>query len=108
MRKEYILCDDVDINQLIMVGFKYNKTKDKLVLYKNLYKEIDLFIEISLYDFKYEEAVIDEDFGQYYMPFYEGMNNEYVNRSTEAYYIIMDNLVSLGLFKEAKENELVK
>ena len=115
-KNNYELNDNVTIDKLKQVGFREVICDGRTILsyYQELIVDVDLFIEFDITDsdeLKFDEdknvSVIDDDFGQYFMPFYRRIDNEYVRRTTIRYNEVMNSLVNKNILKR-KEKELAK
>lgn len=115
-KNNYELNDNVTIEQLKEAGFREIIIDNKTILsyYQQLIIDIDLFIEFDITDsdeLKFDEdknvSVIDDEFGQYFMPFYRKIDNEYVRRTTIRYNEVMNSLVNKNILKR-KEKESAK
>ena len=111
--KEYELSNDISIDRLKEAGFEpggwiEEVSEPKMYICVPLYDEIDIHIEIAISkdgSFIFDDSsciyVIDEEFGQPYMPFYNSnVGFKYLNEVIKAYNVYMDNLVDLGILKE--------
>ena len=103
--KRYELNDGVTIKDLKDSGFLAAEP-NKLNYYSPLYNDIDLFVNISLSDdgmlFFDDETmvqVIDDNFGQYYTPFYNNKPFAFLNFVIYRYNEVMDVLVEKGILK---------
>lgn len=109
----YELSENVTIKMLKESGFKEVKSDDKitLVYYRQLITDIDLFIEFDItnssilkFDDSINISIIDDEFCQYYQPFYSSISNSYSDRVIKRYNNIMNSLVNKKIFK-IKEKE---
>lgn len=111
--KRYELNNNITKEYFLSNGFK-QINENKITMFKKLYKEIDLYIEIRLLNDKlifddYDDvSVIDDVFCQYYASFYEGVNNDFVNKVVDRYNEEMDELASIGILVKIPEKELIK
>ena len=117
--KRYILNDNLNENDLKKNGFRLSKygmtSRTKFPRYyfiSSLGNEIELVIEILIsedgklmFDDFDNVLVLDDDFCQPYMPFYNESSFPFVNQVVKKYNQVMDDLVSCGILKE---KELIK
>ena len=116
--KKYELSSDISIEKLKEAGFEVgvwieDVSNPKMYISMPLYDEIDIHIEIAISEdgsFVFDDSsciyVIDDSFGQPYMPFYKSdVGFKYLNEVIKAYNIYMDSLVELGILKEKKKEK---
>lgn len=115
-KNDYELNDNVTIEQLKDAGFKEIINGNRIILsfYMELIIDVDLFIEFDITDSSILEfnedknvSVIDDQIGQYFMPFYHKINSDYVRRVNRRYNEVMNSLVNKGILK-IKKNTYVK
>lgn len=70
MVKRYRLKKGVGVKTLLENGFKYSLNREYLTKCITLKESIILYITVALVDLKLNIEVLDEDFMQYYTPFY--------------------------------------
>lgn len=98
----YKLKESTTINDLLKDGFNYSVDCKYLSRWITLGRNIALWIKVSLKDFSATIEVLDDSFGQYYIPFYEYKNGEIkdfklLNQIIEKYNNEMNNLGSFEL-----------
>ncbi len=106
----YELREDVTIEKLREIGFHNggwmpNIREPKMMYMIPLYREIELYIEINIATFEFNDYdntfIIDDDFGQSYYPFYDDKSeSEYTLKVKKAYNKKMDSLVKKGLLNK--------
>ena len=119
--KRYELANNVDVNTLIKSGFREGgfikeMPSPKYFYYKYLLNDIELHVEVSVnadgtlfFDDYTSVYVIDDTFGQPYMPFYnEEFDSHYLNKVIIKYNEAMDSLVEKGIFKKLKKKNKEK
>lgn len=72
----YKLKNNISINDLLKEGFDYSCDRKYLTKTTTLNNSIILWIRIALKDFTTKIEVLDDEFCQYYIPFYEYQNKE--------------------------------
>ena len=110
---DYELNELATIEMLKVLGFREIMFNNKIILsyYQELIRDIDLFVEFDITKnvLKFDEdknvSVIDDEDGQYYMPFYDKVDSDYVNRVTERYNQVMNSLVNKNILKVKKKEE---
>ena len=104
----YELEENVTIETLKEAGFREIKSGNRIILsyYRELIKDIDLFIEFDItnpniitFDVDKNISVIDDICGQYLNAFYDNVDNDYINRVVRRYNEVMNSLVNKGIFK---------
>ena len=112
-RQEFELNENITIEKLKEVGFREIKSGNRIILsyYRELIKDIDLFIEFDItnpniitFDEDKNISVIDDICGQYFNAFYDNVDNDYVKRTIRRYNEVMNSLVNKEVFK-VKEKE---
>ena len=119
---KYDICLGITIDKLREVGFRdggyISNIKDpKLPLYVNLYKNIDLDIELSIDD-KYGLADFDENFNVFvidntcfhiYTPFYDNVDPPIeLDNIITSYNSYMDKLVEDGILRHYQNKKYTK
>lgn len=94
---KYELNKHIKVNDLLEEGFEYSADRKYLTKVLPLKDEIVLWIKISLKNFKAEIDVLDDDYCQYYIPFYYYGENkikgfEFLYQVIEKYNYEMDKL----------------
>lgn len=82
---KYKLKEKVAINDILDNGFEYSLDKKYLTKFKSLHDSITLTIKMPLvdiysFDFYNDVDILDEDFLQPYMPFYDNYNKDVIDR----------------------------
>lgn len=95
--KTFKLKKGTNINDLLKEGFKYSVDCKYLTKIIQLKGDIVLWLEVYLKDFSLNIEVLDDVFGQYYMPFYEYKDNKstsfkYLDKIIEKYNYEMNNI----------------
>lgn len=105
--KQYKLTDNINVDDILNNGFKYHLNKRYLSKFITLKGSIILLITISLddiysFDFYDNTDVLDDDFCQPYMPFYDNYNNDIVDSGYLADVVNRYNeeLSNISIFKE--------
>lgn len=97
--KDYKLKEKITIDSLIRDGFNYSVDCQYLSKVLTLKGSIVLWIKVYLKDFSLIIDVLDDDFGQYYTPFYDYKTNgdkvfKYLEEVVKRYNYEMDNMKS--------------
>lgn len=98
---KYKLKDNITIAELISDDFSYSYDHRYLTKIIDLRDSINIWIKVSLPDFTLSIEVLDEDFGQYYIPFYRYLEGEklvanpFLVSIITSYNLNMSKLVSL-------------
>lgn len=82
---KYKLRENIAINDILNNEFKYSLDRKYLTKIKTLCNNISLIISVPLFDiysfdFYKDIDVIDDDFCQPYMPFYDNYNKDVLDR----------------------------
>ena len=110
--KHYEMADDLEPKTLEKLGFlNFSNKYSKCI---NLFEDIELYVNImvnedgSLSFEDYENIdVIDDEYGQYYSPFYESRKPfHYLEIIVLRYNEEMDKLVQAGVFKNIPLEDL--
>lgn len=93
----YKLKENTSINDLLKNGFDYSINRRYLVKVVKLKDTIILWVEVSLNDFTAKIAVLDDDYCQYYTPFYNYMDKkikgfEFLNKVIDSYNCEMEKI----------------
>lgn len=97
--KDYKLKKPVNISNLLEDGFNYSTDCKFLSKYIQLKGSIYLSIRAYLKDYSVEIDILDDDWCQYYIPFYEYKDNKiksfkFLEQIIKAYHMEMDSLKS--------------
>ena len=115
-KNEYELNEQATVEKLIEIGFRKieNGNRTILVYCRELIVDVDLYVEFDITNstiLKFDEdrsvSVIDDEIGQYFMPFYNNIKNSYTQKTIKRYNEVMNHLVNQGILK-LKEKEEVK
>lgn len=74
--KKFKLKENISINELLKDGFSYSCDSKYLSKVVPLKQNIIVWLKVSLLNYTLEIEVIDDDFGQYYTPFYKYQDKE--------------------------------
>lgn len=106
--KKYKLKNDIKINDILNDGFEYSLNRRYLTKFTKLKGSIILYISIPLediysFDFYKNIDVLDDDFCQPYMPFYDNYckdvdDDSYLGEVIRRY---NDEMDCIGIFEEA-------
>lgn len=74
--KKFKLKENISINELLEDGFSYSCDCKYLSKILPLKQSIIVWLKVYLLDYTLKIEVLDDDFGQYYTPFYEYQSGE--------------------------------
>lgn len=97
--KNYKLIKPVKIGRLLEDGFDYSVNCKYLTKYIQLKGSICLSVTMSLEDYSVEIEILDDDWCQYYIPFYEYKDNKiesfkFLEQVIERYHSEMEDMKS--------------